>query len=357
MSFTVEATGNGLVYQWYYSSDNGATWLKSGTPGFDTPTLQPILRSYRNGYQYKCVISDVFGNTVTSDAVTMSVKSGEVIITEQPADVTSGALNQLYTFKVSATGVNLAYRWEYSDNGGETWQQSWSDGYDTDTLKVRMYAYRSGYLYRCQITSGVAEPVCTDAASLTLQAPSAAIVNQPVSAGVLAGSTVRFQVEATGSDLTYQWYRSDNQGIVWEKTWMEGYNTDTLSIVANASRAGLYKCQITDGSGNSIWTDLVKLRIISAELQILAQPESVTCKLSETAAFTVEAQGDSLRYQWYVSSDNGATWSKTWLGGYNTDTLSFVVIASRAAKSYKCVITDACGNTVTTQVVTIQVNE
>jgi hypothetical protein len=63
-----------------------------------------------------------------------------------------------------------------------------------------------------------------------------------------------------------------------------------------------------------------------------------------------------VKYQWYVSADNGATWSKTYLGGSTTDTLSFTVNTARAAKVYKCVITDASGNTVTSEVVAILVN-
>jgi hypothetical protein len=355
LAFTVEATGNGLVYQWYYSDDNGASWLKSGTPGFNTPTLLPILRSYRDGYQYKCVITDVFGNSVTSDAVTMSVKSGEVVITEQPAAVT-GALNQLYTFKAGATGENLTYRWEYSDNGGETWQLSWNEGYETDTLTVRLYSYRDGYLYRCVVTSGLKSSVCTDAAELKLQAPSAVIVEQPTNSSVMTGETARFQVKAEGTDLTYQWYRSNDNGTTWEKTWLDGCNTDTLCFTANSARAAAYMCQVTDGSGNSVWTNVVKLQILSAKLQILNQPESITCAAGETATFTVKAQGDSVKYQWYVSADNGATWSRTYLGGSTTDTLSFTVNTARAAKVYKCVITDASGNTVTSEVVAILVN-
>jgi hypothetical protein len=111
---------------------------------------------------------------------------------------------------------------------------------------------------------------------------------------------------------------------------------------------------VTDGSGKEIWTNPVKLRILSAELKILTQPENVTCANGATATFRVEAQGDNLKYQWYASSD-GVTWSKTYLDGSTTDTLSFSVTAARAAKVYKCVITDIGGNTVETGAVSVTI--
>ena len=355
LSYTVEATGNGLTYQWYYSDDEGVTWTVSGTPGFNTETLHPILRAYRDGYRYKCQITDVFGNKVTSDVVSATVKSSAVIISEQPVDVENGILNQLQTFKVTASGDNLEYRWEYSDDGGTTWQLSWNSGYDTDTLTVRLYAYRSGYLYRCKITSGLKTVVYSNAVDLVLQAPSVTIVKQPTKAAVIAGKTISFEIEATGRDLTYQWYRSNDNGNTWIKTYLGGYNTDNLSFSANAARAALYRCQVTDGSGTSAWSNIAKLQILSAELKILTQPASVTCANGATANFTVAAQGDALQYRWYCSSD-GSSWTYTYLGGYNTPSLSFSVTAARAAKLYKCVITDAGGNTAESTPVSVTIS-
>lgn len=355
LSFTVEAIGNGLTYQWYYSDNAGATWKISGTPGFDTATLLPILRAYRDGYQYYCKITDIFGNTVSSDVVSATVRSSEIVISQQPVAVTDGVLDQLHTFKVTASGDNLEYRWEYSADGGETWQLSWNQGYNADTLTVRLYAYRSGYLYRCKIVSGLKTVVYTDPVELVLQAPSATIVKQPANVAVVTGKTASFPVQVTGNDLTYQWYRSNDNGATWTKTYLGGYNTAALSFVANASRAALYKCQITDGSGKTIWSNVVKLQILSAELKILTQPQNVTCANGATATFTVEAQGDTLKYQWYSSADGGTTWTASYLTGYNTNTFSFAVNASRAARLYKCIITDAGGNTVDTNAVSVTI--
>ena len=355
VSMTVEATGNGLTYQWYYSTDGGVTWAKSGSPGFATANLQPILRAYRDGYQFYCLVTDIFGNTAQSNVASMTVKASEVVITKAPVDVNGAKLGELYYFEAEATGDNLEYRWEFSSDGGETWQLSWNQGYNTATLGVRMNANRDGYLYRCKITSGLKTVVYTVPVSLNLQEPSAVIVGQSGNVAIIANKTATFTVDAEGTDLSYLWYRSNDKGATWTQTYLSGYNTDTLSFVGTAARAAMYMCKVTDGSGKAIWSSPVKLQILSAELKILSQPESVTCASGATAIFTVEAQGDGLKYQWYASSDGGATWTASYLGGYNTDTFSFAVNATRAAKLYKCVITDAGGNTVETNYVSVTI--
>ena len=352
VTFTVEATGNGLVYEWFFSTDGGETWAKSYSPGYLTNTLSPILRSHRDDNMYKCVVTDVLGNSVESEAVSMTVEASDVIIVKQPVSVENAVLGQLYGFSVEAEGVNLTYRWEFSTDGGESWQESWNQGYNTATLSVRMNANRDGNLYRCVIISGQKVIVTSKAAVLDMQDPSVELIGQSDSIYITANETATFTVEAEGMDLTYLWYRSDDKGTTWYQTYLSGYNTNTLSFVGTVGRAAMYMCKITDGSGKVIWSEPVKLQVLSAELKILTQPVSTTCADGEKASFTVKAQGDSLKYQWYGSTD-GVNWDKSYLGGYNTDTLSFDATPARAAKVYKCVITDAAGNTVETDVVSV----
>ena len=354
VAFTVEATGNGLTYEWFFSTDGGETWAKSYSPGYATNTLAPILRAHRDGNMYKCVVTDVLGNSVESDVVSMSVETDEIIIVTQPVSVENAVLSQLYGYSVVAEGVNLTYRWQVSTDGGETWEDSWNQGYNTPNLSVRMNANRNGNMYRCAITSGQKFTVYTDAVVLDMQAPSVNLVSQSGNVSVTANETATFTVEAEGTDLTYLWYRSDDKGATWYQTYLSGYNTNTLSFTANVNRAALYMCKITDGSGKVIWSSPVKLQILSNELKILTQPVSVTCANNETVTFRVEAQGVNLKYQWYYSID-GENWTATYLGGYDTNALSFVAISARAQKVYMCMITDAAGNTVQTDTVSVTI--
>ena len=72
-TFTVAATGTGtLKYQWQWSSD-GNTWVNAGLTGNKTDTLTVPITEARNGYQYRCVVTDGNGKTTTSNGAQLSI--------------------------------------------------------------------------------------------------------------------------------------------------------------------------------------------------------------------------------------------------------------------------------------------
>lgn len=75
-TFSVVATGIGLTYQWEFSHNNGTNW---GNVPRDTATTPELVMSnvgdYHNGYIFRCIITDANGNTVTSEAATLTVTS------------------------------------------------------------------------------------------------------------------------------------------------------------------------------------------------------------------------------------------------------------------------------------------
>ena len=75
--FRVVAVGRELRYQWQYKIPTGG-WKNnsSATVGYNTDTLQVAASNTRNGYQYRCVVTDADGSTVTSDPATLTVRGG-----------------------------------------------------------------------------------------------------------------------------------------------------------------------------------------------------------------------------------------------------------------------------------------
>ncbi len=71
VSFTIEATGEGLTYQWQYSSDDGVTWKASSLPGNMSATLSTTLTDARLVYRFRCVVTDSRGTNLISDVVRM----------------------------------------------------------------------------------------------------------------------------------------------------------------------------------------------------------------------------------------------------------------------------------------------
>ena len=69
--FKVKATGTGLKYQW--QTYKSGTWKNSSFTGSATATLSVDVTASRDGYQFRCVITDSLGNTVTSKTATLHV--------------------------------------------------------------------------------------------------------------------------------------------------------------------------------------------------------------------------------------------------------------------------------------------
>ena len=84
-------------------------------------------------------------------------------ILEQPKDAAGGSVK----FTVKVLCVNPAYDWEYSSDGGTTWQATSLTGHTTHTLSVTASASRDGFKYRCKITDAYGTTVVSDAATLT----------------------------------------------------------------------------------------------------------------------------------------------------------------------------------------------
>jgi len=344
MTFRVEAEGEGLSYLWYYSND-GISWAQSWSEGYNASEFRPLLRAYCSGRQFKCLITDANGNMEWTEAVTMKLASSEIVILSQP-ESRQGVLDEKYEFTVAAEGINLEYRWYFSSDGGNSWQLSYNDGYNTPTLVVRLYAYRDGYQYRCEITSGSDKAITTEAAVLTLRPATAKILNQPMDAGGEAGVMVSFQVKATGTGLKYQWQYKGVNNDAWYDSGMAGATTDTLQVMVTASRDGQkYRCRITDDSGRSITSTEVTLRMGAAAV-ITAQPENQSGTSGEQAVFTVTATGENLQYQWQYSNNDGVSWDNSSATGNQTPSLTVAMAPHRNGQQYRCVITNEYGSVI-----------
>jgi len=120
----------------------------------------------------------------------------------------------------------------------------------------------------------------------------------------LPGNICQFALEAYGaSGLTYQWQSSlDNN------TWtdLEGETKPTLSIrVPNEANVTYYRCQLTNGWGNVVYTN-------SAQIFALAfteQPQDVSVGVGDMVIMTAEAVSSDVSYQWQRSDDEGKTWT------------------------------------------------
>lgn len=71
-TFTVEATGSDLSYQWQQSTDKGSSWTNIASATSDTYTTGKTTMDM-SGTQYRCVVKNSI-DEVTSDAATLTVQ-------------------------------------------------------------------------------------------------------------------------------------------------------------------------------------------------------------------------------------------------------------------------------------------
>ena len=352
VKYTVGATGAGLTYQWQVSKDSGKTWSNSSMTGNKTATLSVVATEGRSGYQFRCVVTDKTAYSVTTNAASLTVL-GDAKITEQPKSQSTEA-GSTVKYTVGAAGAGLTYQWQVSKDGGKTWSNSSMTGNKTSTLVVGATEERSGYQFRCVVTDKKANSVTSSAATLTVLG-NAKITEQPESQSAEEGATVKYTVGATGAGLTYQWQVSKDGGKTWSNSAMTGNKTTTLSVDVTEGRNGYqFRCVVTDKKANSVTSNAAVL-IVLGDAKITEQPKSQSAEAGATVQYTVGATGVGLTYQWQVSKDGGKTWSNSAMTGNKTATLSVGAEAGRNGYQFRCQVTDAKGNSITSEAAVLEV--
>ena len=344
----VEAEGEGLKYQWQVLK-NG-TWTNcSVKDGAKTATLTLEVKESRDGSQYHCIISDKYGASITSEVATLYMTKLFVIDT-QPEDF-SGYAGETATFNIVVEGEGIKYQWQVWKSGAWT-NCSVNDGAKTDTLTLLIKDSRDGSKYQCVVTDKYGETLTSDEVTLTVKKPLA-ITSQPTDFSGAPGETAKFIVEAEGDGLKYQWQVWKN-GAWTNCSVNDGAKTNTLSLEIKESRNGcIYHCIVSDKSGASVTSDEVTLTS-QRSIYIASEPDYYFGSLNEYATFTVEAEGDGLKYQWQVLK-NGSWTNCSVNDGAKTDTLTLLIKQSREGSQYRCVITDKYGNIAVTREVNLYI--
>ena len=115
------------------------------------------------------------------------------------------------------------------------------------------------------------------------------------------------------------------------------------------------RCAVSDGFGNTVYSDTAVITITQSAVTITKQPESVTTAAGRSISFSVTASGDQLSYQWQYQGTSSTKWN-------NFANASGAAMTKTAASSWngwkvRCMITDGSGNTVYSDTVTITIGQ
>ena len=357
-SFTVNATGASLTYNWQVSTDGGLTW-NNLSPAVTTATLTLTgVTAGMNNNQYHCVINGPGACTaagLTSNAATLTV-GNTAAITSQPANASVCTGNNA-TFSITVSGAGPTYNWQVSTDGGLTWNDV-IPAVTTATLTITgVTAGMANNQYHC-IVGGTctAAAITSSAATLTINTPPS-FVAQPANTAACAGSNANFSVTANGSGLSYNWQVSTDGGLTWNNL-SPAVTTSTLTLtgVTTGMNNNQYHCVVSISCNpTGVNSDAATLTVNSAPA-ITAQPANSAVCASGNAQFCVTAAGAGATYQWQVSTTGCAGPWVNVVGGTTACLDLTGVTAAMNNNNYQCIVSGTCTPSATSNCGTLTVN-
>lgn len=337
----------------YVLDDAAAALIASGSPsGTYKPTnigtpdnwdppgpgslsqANPTLSSFTGNFNgtWKLFIVDDAGGDVGS------ISSWSITF-EQPAPVTFTPITGLYT-----------------DAGATT---SYVAGTPVNVVYAKPATTTT---YTASATNGT----CTGTANVTVtvnQLPAITVQPAALAAPACPGTKVVYTVTATGAGLTYQWQVSTNGGTSYTNLVNDaiytGVTTNSLTAqVTTAMTNYLYRVIVSGTCTPAVTSNAVTL-VVATTPTITTQPANVTVCAGTNAVFSVVAGGipAPTGYQWQVSTNGGTTYTNLTTGGSYTNTLTITgTTTALTGNRYRVIINNSCGQTVTSNAVTLTVN-
>ena len=119
------------------------------------------MKESYTGRQFRCVVSDVHGETVISDAVVIGVADVNPITIKTQPGTTVAKEGTSVIYIVEAEGVGLTYQWQISTDDGLTWKNSTSSNAKSSVFGFNMKSSYNGRKIRCIITDANGNTVST----------------------------------------------------------------------------------------------------------------------------------------------------------------------------------------------------
>ena len=250
VTFTMNAVGEGLYFQWFYRQPGSEEWYPlNGETG---RKLTVTADKNNNKYRYLCEVINR-GGLEQTERVTLSVIY-KPEITRQPVSQ-SGVDGEKVSFMVVANGEKLTYQWYRLTPNSSSWDTINSG--TSAKLTLTANEAHDGTKYRCVVSNEAGKVTSSEAKLSVLYKPS--VTTQPKDATVAKGKYTTFTVKASGGALKYQWYIKLKGETSW--TLIEGATDKTLEVRGTPKRdKSVYRCKVYNAAGQ-VYTDTVKLTV------------------------------------------------------------------------------------------------
>ena len=250
-----------------------------------------------------------------------------------------------FHIEVEGSG-NISYQWQYRTAGMTGWRTPSQASAKTADYTFTLKPSYDNIEVRCIVSDDSGNEIISE----IRKANVFAFTSQPADATASEGEVVNFEVYAIGRNVTYQWYykRPDS---TWKKTTVTGSKTAVLPISAGTINDGTsYRCIITDEAGNKL-TSSAGLLTLDNSLRITGISEDAYDVNGESVTFHIDAAGQGdLTYQWQYKLAGETKWRTPAQASAKTADYVFKLRPSYDNIEVRCIVEDAAGNSVTSDV-------
>ena len=265
---TAVATGNQLTYKWSSGENNANVTVPTNAQGV---------------FNYTVTVSNEGGQATASIAVTIGAADAPTINT-QPMSQTA-TVGDNVTFSI-ATEAGCTYQWY--KNGVQVGTGN------TYTINGVSKADDGAQIY-CDVTKNGSTSTSSTATLTVNNAKPSGVSIDAQGATITEGESKTFTVNATGEDLSYQWYK-DGQPIAGE--------TGSSLTINDATQAdsGNYTCEVSNDGGSTV-SNPVSLTVNEkqgpdVDLNIFTRVDNPL--VGEKTVYEIEDADPDMEFTWEV---------------------------------------------------------
>lgn len=263
---------------------------------------------------------------------TLNINNSDVQISSQPESSTICEGSPI-NISVNATGNITGYQWLL--NNVPLVNNTDITGATSQNLVINNSIQNYSGEYRC-IVSGSSCGLSSAIANITVT-PSPQVTSEPSDLTVCENVIGQLDITASGSNLSYQWYKGLN--ALTNNSNISGVNTSTLSFVSvSLSDAGQYHCEISNGCGQPAVSTNADITV-NTRPQLTTQPIDISECEHDTISFSVSANGTNLTYIW--KKGTATINNSAHFGGATTNILTINNIGNSDIANYSCSISSS----------------
>ena len=275
-------------------------------------------------------------------------------IDQQPADLAACAGSPAI-FTVAATGPDLSYQWQVSQDGGNSFTNISATATNASYTNLQATLADNGNQYQVILSNSLWTATSAPPAVLTVNAPATASAggNQTICA---SNRTMGLGGTVGGGATGATWSSSGTGSFAPNATTLNAtYTSSAADITAGTVTLTLISTGQRAPCGAATAQVVVTINAMPA---ITSQPTNATVHAGSPAIFTVAATGVSLNYQWQVSADGGTTFTNISDTATNASFTNAITALADNGQQYQVIVGSVCPSQTSTQaVLTVHVVE